>query len=138
MANATPTNTITFTGAQLNELGQLWGGRTFRTPDDILKSVRDIFTLSVSGIECQLDVEDLQAFKDQYASFKHLPYDKYVALSIGEAVAQDFLPDVVGDNAVRSPGVSQKLRRHYRTLGVCGNDSDQKSPSAAGHVYLEV
>lgn len=88
MANQTQSNGITLTHAQLNELGLLWGGRTFHKPEDILKAVRDIFSLKVSGIDCTLDVEDLQAFKDQYASYPHLPYNEYVALSIQEAISQ--------------------------------------------------
>src|SRR5882757_6624411 len=59
-------------------------------------------------------------------------------LSISETVAQDFLPDVVEDNALRSQGVSQKLRRHCGTVGVCGNDSVQEPPSATRDVHLEV
>lgn len=79
---------IWLSGQQLNELGLLWGGRSFKSPEDIIKSVRDIFSVNVSGTVCQLDTEDLHAFKDQYASYKHLPYAEYLALSIQEAVAQ--------------------------------------------------
>lgn len=79
---------ITLNASQLNELGLILGGKSFKTPEDIIKAFRDIFSIQVGDVTCQLDVEDLYAFRDQYASFSHYPYPEYVSLSIQEAVSQ--------------------------------------------------
>lgn len=80
-------NQITLSDHDIDAISQTMGGKLIKTSVDVVKLFKDNFRVSVNGAEVQLDLEDMNALKDQFGSTSYIDYNKYIGDSIKEALS---------------------------------------------------
>lgn len=80
-------NQILLDGKSVAAISEAVGGKILKTQDEVVKMFKDFFTISVNGSAVQLDIEDVQALKDQRSSYPHLTLEKFIEGNVRDGLS---------------------------------------------------